>query len=48
MCWQQTRIAERFLTSPIVEGEPLTFGNVAVADFHRKHNKAILARAFLD
>jgi integrase len=40
----QTRIAERFLTSLVVEGEPLTFGDVAVADFHRKHIKAILAR----
>jgi integrase len=39
----QTLIAERFLTSPVVEGEPLTFGDVAVADFQRRHIKAILA-----
>jgi site-specific recombinase XerC len=40
----QTLIAERFLRLPIVEGEPLTFGDVAVADLQRKHIKAILAR----
>jgi site-specific recombinase XerC len=40
----QTLIAERFLCSPVVEGEPLTFGDVAVADLQRKHIKAILAR----
>jgi len=41
----QTLIAERFLRSPVVEGEPLTFGDVAVADLQRKHIKAILARS---
>jgi hypothetical protein len=40
----QTLIAERFLRSPVVEGEPLTFGDVAVSDLQRKHIKAILAR----
>src|SRR6516165_9858198 len=40
----QTLIAERFLRSPVVEGGPLTFGDVAVADLQRKHIKAILAR----
>jgi hypothetical protein len=40
----QTLIAERFLLSPVVEGEPLTFGDVAITDFHRKHIKAILAQ----
>ncbi len=40
----QTRIAERFLRSPVTEGEPLTFGEVAVSDLKRKHIKAIVAR----
>jgi hypothetical protein len=40
----QTLIAERFLRSPVLEGEALTFGDVAVADFQRKHIKALLAR----
>ncbi|MBX6426836.1 MAG: tyrosine-type recombinase/integrase [Variibacter sp.] len=40
----QTLIAERFLRSPVVEGEPLTFGDVPVADLQRKHIKAILAK----
>jgi len=40
----QTAIAERFLLSSVVEGEPLKFGDVAVADLQRKHIKAILAR----
>lgn len=40
----QTAIAERFLTEAIVEGEPLTFGDVDAADLKRKHVKAILAR----
>jgi integrase len=40
----QTLIAERFLRSPVVDGEPLTFGNVAVANLQRKHIKAILAK----
>ena len=40
----QTLIAERFLRSPVIEGEPLTFGDVAVADLQRKHIKAILAK----
>lgn len=39
----QTRIAERFLTTPIVEGEPLTFGAVALDQLKRKHIKALLA-----
>jgi integrase len=39
----QTLIAERFLRSPVVEGEPLTFGDVAVSDLQRRHIKAILA-----
>src|SRR5262249_14772632 len=39
----QTLIAERFLRSPVVEGEPLTFGDVAVTDLQRRHIKAILA-----
>jgi hypothetical protein len=33
----QTLIAERFLRSPVVAGEPLTFGDVAVANLQRKH-----------
>src|SRR6516225_7522717 len=40
----QTLIAERFLRSSVVEGEPLTFGEVAIANLQRKHIKAILAR----
>jgi hypothetical protein len=40
----QTLIAERFLRSPVVEGEPLTFGDVAVVDLRRKDIKVILAR----
>jgi integrase len=40
----QTLIAERFLRSAVVEGEPLTFGDVAVANLQRKHIKAILAK----
>ncbi|MBW7966763.1 tyrosine-type recombinase/integrase [Bradyrhizobium sp. BR 10261] len=39
----QTRIAERFLTTPVVEGEALTFGEVAVEHLRRKHVKALLA-----
>lgn len=40
----QTAIAERFLRTPVVEGEPLLFGDVAVADLRRKHIKALLAQ----
>jgi integrase len=40
----QMRIAERFLTSPVVDCEPLVFGDVAAADLQRKHIKAILSR----
>jgi integrase len=40
----QTRIAERFLTMEIVEGEGLTFGDVDVEHLKRKHIKALLAR----
>lgn len=40
----QTAIAERFLQTAVVENEPLTFGDVAVADLKRKHIKALLAR----
>jgi site-specific recombinase XerC len=40
----QTRIAERFLTIPVVEGEMLTFGDVDVAHLKRKHIKSLLAR----
>lgn len=40
----QTRIAERFLLMPVVEGESLTFGDVEVAHLKRKHVKALLAR----
>lgn len=39
----QTRIAEKFLTSPIVEGEDLVFGDVEVAHLRRKHIKALIA-----
>lgn len=39
----QTRIAERFLSKPIVEGEPLKFGEVALEQLKRKHVKALLA-----
>lgn len=39
----QTRIAENFLTSPVVEGEPLTYGEVAIEHLKRKHVKALLA-----
>lgn len=40
----QTRIIERFLTTPVVESEPLLFGDVSVADLKRRHIKALLAR----
>jgi len=40
----QTRIIERFLTMPVVEGEALLFGEVDVADLKRRHIKALLAR----
>lgn len=40
----QTKIAERLLTMPVVEGEPMTFGDVAVADLRRRHVKALIAR----
>lgn len=40
----QTLIAERFFATPVVEGEPLTFGAVAVINLQRKHVKAIIAR----
>lgn len=40
----QTLIAERFLRSPVIEGESLTFGDVSVANLQRKHIKAILAK----
>ena len=36
----QTRTAEGILRPPVVEGEPLTFGDVLVADLQRKHIKA--------
>ena len=39
----QTRIAERFLMSPVVPGEPLTYGEVALEHLKRKHIKALLA-----
>lgn len=39
----QTRIAERFLTTPLVAGEPLTYGDVALEHLKRKHVKALLA-----
>jgi len=40
----QTLIAERFLRSPVIDSDPLTFGDVAVANLQRKHIKAILAK----
>lgn len=40
----QTRIAEHFLEMPIVEGDPVTFASVAVADLKRRHVKTLLAR----
>lgn len=40
----QTRIAERFLTSPVIDGQALTFGEMPIAELKRKHIKAILAR----
>jgi site-specific recombinase XerC len=40
----QTRIIERFLTTPVVEGEALAFGEVDIADLKRRHIKALLAR----
>jgi integrase len=40
----QTRSIERFLTMPVVEGEPLTFGEVAVVDLKRRHIKTLIAR----
>lgn len=39
----QTRIAERFLTTRLVKGEPLTYGEVAIEHLKRKHIKALLA-----
>ena len=39
----QTRIAERFLTTPVVASEPLAFGDVAIEHLKRKHIKALLA-----
>lgn len=40
----QSKIIETFLTSPVVEGEALTFADTLVSDLRRKHVKAILAR----
>lgn len=40
----QTLIAERFLQCPVVDGEPLTFADVAVANLQRRHIKALLAK----
>jgi site-specific recombinase XerC len=40
----QTRIIERFLTTEVVVGEGVTFGQVEVAFMRRKHVKALLAR----
>ncbi len=40
----QTRIAEAFLLTPVVDGEPVTFGDVEVAHLKRRHVKALLAR----
>lgn len=40
----QTRIAEKFLTTPVLEGESILFGDVEVADLKRRHIKALLAR----
>lgn len=39
----QTRIAERFLTTPLDPEDPLVFGDVAVDLLRRKHVKALLA-----
>src|ERR1700758_35867 len=35
----QTRLAEQLLTSPVVEGEPLTYGDVPIEFVKRKHVK---------
>jgi site-specific recombinase XerC len=40
----QTRIIERLLTTPVVDGESPLFGDVEVADLKRRHIKALLAR----
>jgi site-specific recombinase XerC len=40
----QTRIAERFLMTEVVEGEGIRFGDVEVSFLKRKHVKALLAR----
>lgn len=37
----ESRIIERFMTTPVVEGEPLAFGEVAVEHLRRKHVKAL-------
>lgn len=42
--YEQTRTAERFLAMEVVDGEPLTFRDVPVASFERRHVKALLAR----
>lgn len=39
----QTAIAEKFLAAPVVPGEALTFGEVALEHLRRKHIKALLA-----
>lgn len=39
----QTRIIEKFLQTPVVKGEPLTFGEVEVSFLRRKHLKSIIA-----
>jgi hypothetical protein len=41
---KQTLIAERFLRAEVVDGEPLTFGEVPVIHLQRKHIKALLAQ----
>lgn len=40
----QTRSIERFLTMPVVEGEPLLFADVDVVDLKRRHVKRLIAR----
>jgi len=40
----QTGLIEGLLTSPIVEGEPVTFGELPVEDLKRRHVKALITR----
>lgn len=40
----QTRVAERFFAVPVIEGEPMCFGDMPMPALERRHIKAILSR----